>query len=61
VAEDGEGYTGKEITWSIFVKPHRSLKQRLKGQSSEAVAHRLQDAIVTALAAKNIKVRDAEA
>lgn len=61
VAQDGDGYTGGAITWSVFVKPHRSLKQRLKGHSPEAAALRLQGAIVTALAARHIVVRDAEA
>src|SRR5687767_6825999 len=37
VCEEGEGYAGKPISWSIFVDPRTSLKQKLKGVSGDAV------------------------
>jgi hypothetical protein len=57
VAEEGEGYRGQPITWGIFVKPQRSLKQRLQGKSPEAPIRRLTEAIEAALASQGIAVR----
>ena len=57
VAEEGEGYTGKPIRWNVFVKPRRSLKQRLKGKSPDSAVQRVTDAVAGALVAKGIAVR----
>ena len=54
LAEEGEGYHGGAIQWSIFVRPHVSLKQRLKGVSHDAAVQRLGDAILAALHGKGI-------
>lgn len=61
VAEEGEGYQGQPITWGIFVKPQRSLKQRLQGRSPEAPIRRLTEAIEAELASKGIATRHAGA
>ena len=61
VAEEGEGYRGQAITWGIFVKPQRSLKQRLQGKSPEAPIRRLTEAIEAVLASKGIATRHAGA
>jgi len=56
-----EGYTGKPISWSVFVKPHQSLK-KLFGRRPEVTAPaRLTEAIEAALAAKGIEVQRVEA
>ena len=59
VAEEGEGYRGQPITWGIFVKPRRSLKQRLQGRSADVPTARLTEAIEAALASRGIAVRQA--
>jgi hypothetical protein len=56
MAEDGDGYAGKAIDWSIFIRPHTSLKQRLKGQTHEAEVHRLGQQVREALAQEGITV-----
>lgn len=61
VAEEGEGYRGEPITWGIFVKPRRSLKQRLQGRSPEGPVRRLTEAIEAVLASKGIATRHAGA
>ena len=53
-AEAGEAYTGQPIDWYIFIKQHRSLKQRLLGSAAPALAAMLRDAILTALQAEGI-------
>jgi hypothetical protein len=54
MAEDGEGYKNKPIQWSIFIRPHTSLKQRLSGVSHEAEIQRIGHQIEAALAAHGI-------
>ncbi len=54
VAEEGEGYRQQPIQWSIFIRPHTSLKQRLKGVTHEAQVQRLGQAILSALHGKGI-------
>jgi hypothetical protein len=57
MADEGEGYDGKPISWSIFVRPHQSLKQRLlRSGTPPSIAH-LTQAIEAALVAKGIQVR----
>ena len=56
MAEDGDGYAGKPIDWSIFIRPHTSLKQRLKGQTHEAEVQRLGQQVQEALAQEGITV-----
>ena len=54
MAEEGEGYRRQPIQWSIFVRPHTSWKQRLKGVTHEAQVQVLGQAILSALRAKGI-------
>lgn len=54
MAEEGAGYRRAPIQWSIFVRPHMSLKQRLKGLSHEAEVGRIGEAILAALQGKGI-------
>jgi len=56
MAEEGDGYRQTPIQWSIFVRPHTSLKQRLKGISHNAEVQRLGQAVITALLEKGIEV-----
>jgi hypothetical protein len=56
MAEEGDGYKNRPIDWSIFVRPHTTLKQRLKGVSHEAAVQRLGAAIVATLHSKGIAV-----
>lgn len=49
VSGEGDGYQGNAVTWSIFIDPRRSLKQKLQGTSTEAVMSKLQGAIHAAL------------
>jgi hypothetical protein len=55
MAEDGEGYIGKPIEWSVFIRPHTSLKQRLSGVSHEAEVQRIGQQIVATLTAQGIR------
>ena len=61
VASEGEGYTGKAITWRVFVKPQLSLKHRLQGKSFDGVVQRLARAVADALESKSISVQHAGA
>ncbi len=56
----GEGYSGKPINWSIFIKPHTSLKERLKGVSHKAAVEQLGQNIIAALQAEKIQVKHGE-
>ena len=58
-SEEGEGSSGKPITWGIFLKPQLSIKQRLKGKSSKGPIDLLISAIRHALEAEGIVIRDA--
>jgi hypothetical protein len=55
VCGEGEGYVGKPISWSIFVDPRTSLKQKLKGVSGGPVEKALVDHISEILKAEGIK------
>jgi hypothetical protein len=61
MAEEGDGYSGKAITWSIFIRPHTSLKQRLKGQTHEAEVQRLGNQVLASLRQEGIAVVQSEA
>ena len=54
MAEEGEGYAGEAITWSIFIRPYTSLKQRLKGQTHEYEVRRLGEQVLAVLQQKGI-------
>ena len=56
MAEESEGYRGLPIQWSIFIRPHTSIRQRLKGVSHDAEVERLGHAVATALANAGIEV-----
>ena len=60
IATDGEGYSGEAITWSIFIKPYTSLKERIKGVSHNAAVEQLGQAIFTALRSEQIRVEQVE-
>lgn len=53
-AEAEAAYTGQPIDWYIFIKQHRSLKQRLLGSAAPALEAMLHEAILTALQAEGI-------
>ena len=61
MAEEGEGYSGNAITWSIFIRPHTSLKQRLKGRTHETEVERLGNHILAALRQEGIAAVQSEA
>ena len=54
MAEEGEGYLEVPIQWSIFVRPHASLKQRLRGVSNDEEVQSLGKVILAALHGKGI-------
>ncbi len=56
MAQEGDGYAGKPIDWSIFIRPHTTLKQRLKGHTHEAEVLRLGLLVREALAQAGITV-----
>ena len=56
MADEGEGYAGRAIQWSVFVRPHISLKQRLKGASHETEVEHLGEHIREALKSEQISV-----
>ena len=56
-ADEGEGYLGQPILWSVFVQQVLSLKQRLRGQSAPVIAAKLMGAIVAVLKAEGIAVQ----
>ena len=60
MANEGEGYTGEPISWSIFVRPHQSLK-KFFGRREVPTPARVTEAIEAALAAKGIEVQRVEA
>lgn len=52
--DQGEGYRGEPVAWSVFVKQNLSLVQRLKRQANPAIATKLTSAIDSALDADGI-------
>ena len=61
MAEEGEGYRGVPIRWSVFIRPHTSIRQRFKGVSHNAEVQRLGQAIVAVLISAGITVASVEA
>ena len=59
MADEGEGYTGRPIAWSVFVKPQSSIK-KLFGRREAAVPARVTDTIQAVLADKGIAVQQVE-
>ncbi len=60
LAEHGEGYSGKPINWSIFIKPYTSLKERFKDVSHNGAVEQLGQSIIAALQSEQIQVEHAE-
>lgn len=60
VCEEGAGFSGKPISWSIFVDARTSLKQKLKGVSGGSIEQSLAGHISAILTAEGItwKVAD---
>lgn len=56
MSEEGDGYRHTPIQWSIFIRPHTSFTQRLKGVSHNEEVQRLGQAVVSALLSKGIEV-----
>jgi len=56
-SDEGEGYTGAPLAWSVFVQPHRSLRRRPKAEVARAAVDELARAIRVALEAEGIEVR----
>ena len=61
MAEEGDGYSGNAINWSIFIRPHTSLKQRLKGQTHAPEVQRLANHVLASLTQEGIAVTQSEA
>jgi hypothetical protein len=61
MANEGEGYAAQPVSWSIFARPHRSVR-KLFGKNPEVQApSSLTGAIEAALDSKGIEVRCVEA
>lgn len=60
MAEEGDGYRGVPIRWSIFIRPHTSIRQRLKGITHDAEVEGIGQAIVAALVNAGIRVEPFE-
>ncbi|MDR2881935.1 MAG: hypothetical protein LBV29_08585 [Azoarcus sp.] len=61
MANEEEGYAGKPVSWSIFVRPHKSMKRLFGRRSEVSVPTLLTDTIKSALAARSIEVQHVEA
>lgn len=61
MAEEGEGYRGVPIQWFVFIRPHTSIRQRLKGVSHNAEVQRLGQAVVSVLLNAGITVASDDA
>lgn len=60
MADEGEGYGSKPIGWSVFVKPHQSVKKLFRRRQETVVPALLTAAIESVFAEKNIEVRHVE-
>jgi len=60
MSDEGEGYRGKPVSWSVFVRPHQSLKKFFGRRSEPSAPEHLTDAIEAALAANGIEVQRVE-
>lgn len=61
MAEEGDGYRGKPISWSVFVRPQASLKKLFVRRREDAPPMLLTEAIESVLAAKGIEVQRVKA
>ena len=55
-ANEGEGYQGQPLLWSVFVQQSLSIKQRLRGQTRPTMAAKLAEVIMAVLQADGIAV-----
>lgn len=60
IAEEGEGYAGKPLRWSVFVRPYRSLRQRIQGVDHGEQVQALARHITAVLQAEGIAVEQVE-
>ena len=56
-ASHGDGYRGKPIEWSVFIKPYTSIRDRLKGVTHTKEVNRLGNQIVELLHAIGAALR----
>lgn len=57
LCEEGQGYDGKAIDWSVFVKPHRPMMKLFSRAPAVEAPAFLTTAIESVLAAQGIKTR----
>ena len=57
MADEGDGYTGKAIPWSVFVRPHQSSKKMFGRRQEVPAPAGLTGAIEAALMARGIEVQ----
>jgi hypothetical protein len=60
-AKEGDGYNGKPISWRVFVRQPKSLKQRFKGVPESSKVTELAVAVEKVLQQAGIHVRRTEA
>ncbi len=60
MAKEGEGYNDQPIAWSVFVRPHPSIKRFFGRRQEVAIPAFLTAAIESVLAEKSIEVRHVE-
>lgn len=60
LCDDGQGYDGQAIDWSVFVKPHRSIRKMFSRSPEVAAPSFLTEAIESVLVAQGIAVRVVE-
>mgnify|MGYP003589261547 CR=1 FL=1 len=56
-ANEGEGYLGQPLLWSVFIQQSLSIKQRLCGQTTPTITAKLAEAVVAVLQAEGIAVQ----
>lgn len=56
MAEEDEGYRQIPIQWSVFIQPHTSIRQKLKGVSHDAEVQRLGEAVIATLRSAGIEI-----
>jgi hypothetical protein len=54
MSEDGAGYEKTPIQWSIFIRPHTTLKHRITGVSHQPEVERIAQQVIAALNAMGI-------
>jgi hypothetical protein len=58
IAQEYEGYSGKPITWSIFIKPYRSFGEWIRRDKGDWKIPVFSDAVLSVLADKGITPRN---